>query len=90
MPNLIRNADGTTQVAPPMQSAFAQPGGPPLAPQAPGPQQTAPNPGFSGAIMDLIKSLVSSFAPKGLTQAKPRTNEEIDRQSGGLGNDISP
>jgi hypothetical protein len=81
------NADGTTQVAPSTQSAFApQPGQPAPAPlaQALGPPQAppgSPDPGsFAGALMALIHSLASSFAPKSITQAKARTDQNIASQ----------
>lgn len=85
MPQL--NPDGTVQVAPPTQSAFAQPVGPPLAPQAP-PTQAAPSasPGFVGAIMDLIRSLASSTqAGQALQNHSKVVNQQVDQKSG-LGN----
>lgn len=85
MPNF--NPDGTVQVSPPTQSAFAQPPGPPLAPQAP-PAQAAPSasPGFAGAIMDLIRSLVGATGPGQALQNRDKVvNQQVNDKSG-LGN----
>lgn len=78
------NPDGTIQAAPPTQSAFAQP---PMA--APGAPQAAPpvqvhsgTPGFSGAILDAIRALAQAFAPKSLTQAKARTDQNVNKAEG--------
>ena len=78
------NPDGTVQAAPPTQSAFAQPLGQAFAGQAPPPmappQQTG-TPGISGAILDAIKALALHFAPKAITEAKPRTDRAVDDAS---------
>ena len=37
-------------------------------------------PGFAGAIVDLMRALQSSFAPKGITQRGPYLNNAIDSQ----------
>lgn len=78
------NPDGTVQAAAPTQSAFGQP---PMA--VPAGRQAVPpvqvhsgTPGFSGAILDAIRALAQAFAPKSLTQAKARTNQAIEEQSG--------
>lgn len=85
----MSNIDGTQQVLPPLQSAFGpasasaplpqmQPGAAPGgAPPTPG----AMDPSFAGAIMALIKSLAQNFAPKGVVDAKARTNQSIDQAS---------
>lgn len=85
------NPDGTVQVAPPTQSAFApQPtqAAPPMQ-QVPQVQSAGADPGFAGAIMQLIHSLASSFAPKSITNARQRTNQAVDAADPGpdsLGN----
>lgn len=79
------NPDSTVQVAPPTQSAFApQPTqAPPPPMQAPQQVQSAGNdPSFAGAIMQLIHSLASSFAPKSITNIKARTDQAVDKASG--------
>lgn len=79
MPNL--NPDGTQQVSPPLESAFGPASAsapPPPMTQAPGAPPTSADPSFAGAIMALIHSLASSFAPKSIVNAKARTNQAID------------
>lgn len=84
MPNM--NPDGTQQVLPPLQSAF----GPASASAPPPPMQAAPvapqtpgagDPSFAGAIMALLHSLAQNFAPKGIVDARTRTNQAIDKAS---------
>ena len=79
------NPDGTVQVAPPMQSAFA-----PQATQPPpqalgqafnGAPPTPGTPGISGAILDAIKALAMHFAPKSVTDIKARTDKAVDEAS---------
>ena len=84
MPNL--NPDGTTQVLPPLQSAFgpASASAPPSPMQAPGmaPQAAAaPDSGFASAIMALIHSLVGAAAPHSITDIKARNDRAIDKAS---------
>lgn len=77
------NPDGTVQAAPPTQSAFGQPMGAPGAPQAAPPVQVhSGTPGFSGAILDAIRALAQAFAPKSLTQAKARTDQNVNKAEG--------
>ncbi len=81
----MANPDGTIQVAPPTQSAFAQPPGPPLAappPQAPGQAHSGVSPGFIGALFDALRGLVSG----GVVNGQHRQNQAIEEQS--LGNQI--
>lgn len=75
------NPDGTVQVSPPLASAFApQPGqpAPPMQQAAPPVQSAGADPSFAGAIMALIHSLASSFAPKGITQRKAVVDNTVD------------
>lgn len=84
MPNPVRNADGTVQVAPPTQSAFAPQPGPAQAappPQAP-PSSMHATPGFAGALLDAIKSLVGASAPRAIVQHKTALDNAIDSASG--------
>lgn len=83
MPGQV-NPDGTVQVSPPLASAFgpASASAPPPPPQGPvpgAPAPTAADPGFAGAIMSLIHGLLQ-YAPKSLTQAKARTEQNIASQ----------
>jgi len=80
------NPDGTVQVAPPTQSAFAPQATQPPPPQAlgqafNGAPPTPGTPGMSGAILDAIKALAMHFAPKSVTDIKARTNKTVDDQS---------
>ena len=78
------NPDGTVQVMPPLASAFGSASAsapPPPAQPVPQVQSAGADPSFAGAIMALIHSLASSFAPKGITQAKSRTDEAVDKAS---------
>lgn len=79
------NPDGTTQVLPPLQSAFgpasASAPPPPMQAQAPGVQPATAAPGFADAIMALIHSLVGAAAPRSVTDIKGRTNQAIDKAS---------
>ena len=87
----IVNPDGTVQAAPPTQSAFAMPPGavPPGQPMPAQPTnyQTG-TPGFSGALMDMIKALASSLGPKSITQHKSQLNQQ-EQQAQGLGNEFN-
>lgn len=86
MPN--PNVDGTTQVAPPIMSAFGQPGQQPMPPQAAPPpaQAQSGTPGFAGAILDLMKALSGAFAPRSIVQRGKSLDKQIDEGSGkGLG-----
>jgi hypothetical protein len=78
----MANPDGTIQVAPPTQSAFAQPPGPPLATPPPGQAHSSPDPGFIGALFDALRGLVSG----NLVNGQHRQNQAIEEQS--LGNQI--
>jgi hypothetical protein len=85
MPGQV-NPDGTVQVSPPLASAFgpASASAPPPPMQAqPGVQPTSPqaDPGFAGAIMSLLHQLMQ-FAPKSVTQAKARTDQNVSDQGG--------
>lgn len=84
------NPDGTVQVAPPTMSAFA-----PQATQPPPPQQAPPgastaSPGVAGAIRDMIAALAQAFAPKGITQAGKKINQQVNQADPppGLGNEF--
>lgn len=82
MPGQV-NPDGTVQVSPPLASAFgpASASAPPPPPQAPqGAAPTSADPSFAGAIMALIHSLASSFAPKSVKDIKARTDQNIASQ----------
>lgn len=84
MADPIRNSDGTVQAAPPTMSAFsALSGQQPSAAQAP-PAVSAQSgtPGFGGAILDLIKSLASSFAPRAIVHRGQNVEDAINRDSG--------
>jgi hypothetical protein len=78
------NPDGTVQVAPPTQSAFA-----PQPTQAPPPMQAPvaapPTATPAGAIFDAIKALAMHFAPKSVTQIKQRNDQA---EAKGLGNEF--
>jgi hypothetical protein len=91
MPQL--NADGTVQVAPPTQSAFAPPPGVPQ--PAPPPQaapaqiaSSSPNPGFAGAILSLLQAMLGHAGADGsgaggrAREAKTMQGVE-DAQTGG-------
>jgi hypothetical protein len=89
------NPDGTVQVAPPTQSAFA-----PQPTQAPPPvpqQAAAPSPGFAGALLEMIQHLMGALKPGGPGNAGSvrRVNDAVDAASQGndpnaLGNQIAP
>jgi hypothetical protein len=74
------NPDGTVQVSPPLASAFgpASASAPPPPPQ---PTQTgrptSSDPSFAGALLALIHSVAMAAAPKPITQAKARTDQNI-------------
>jgi hypothetical protein len=83
------NPDGTVQAAPPTMSAFAQqPGVMPGQPVAPPTNYQTGTPGFSGALMDMIKALASSLGPKSITQHKSQLNQQ-EQQAQGLGNEFN-
>ena len=89
MPNPMVNPDGTVQAAPPTMSAFAQqPGVMPGQPVAPPTNYQTGTPGFSGALMDMIKALASSLGPKSITQHKSQLNQQ-EQQAQGLGNEFN-
>ena len=84
MPN-PNNADGTKQVAPPTQSAFAKDSSdlasaPKVAPQPL--QAPMGTPGFSGAIVDLMRALASSFAPRSIVQRPQLLQQQIAANDG--------
>jgi hypothetical protein len=80
------NPDGTVQVAPPTQSAFAQPGGAPP-PVQPAPQvSSAPQPGFMEALMALFHQLAGSVNPARQVTQRPRVVDQAVEDAEGLGN----
>lgn len=89
MPNPVVNPDGTVQTVPPTMSAFAPPPG--VVPSQPTPAQPTNyqtgTPGFSGALMDIIKALVTSLGPKSVTQRRPQLQAQ-EQQAQGLGNEL--
>jgi hypothetical protein len=44
-------------------------------------------PGFAGSIVDLMRALASSYAPKAITQRAPTVNTAVN-QAAGLGNEF--
>lgn len=88
MPGQIVNPDGTVQVSPPTQSAFAQPPGPPGPPVQPPPMvhSGGTDPGFLSALFEAIKSIAGAAAPKSITQAKSR-NDAAENEA--LGNSFN-
>jgi hypothetical protein len=81
MPQL--NPDGTVQVAPPTQSAFApQPMQPAPPPQQMAPQVSNGTPGISGAILDAIKALIPHLAPHAVTDIKARNAQNESKALG--------
>jgi hypothetical protein len=74
------NPDGTVQVSPPLASAFgpasASAPPPPTQPTQTG-QPTSSDPSFAGALLALIHSVAMAAAPKSITQAKARTEQNI-------------
>jgi hypothetical protein len=74
------NPDGTVQVSPPLASAFgpASASAPPPPPQPTQTgQPTSSDPSFAGALLALIHSVAMAAAPKSITQAKARTDQNI-------------
>ena len=92
MPQPMPNPDGTIQVAPPTQSAFAPQ--PTQAPPPPMPPQTihTGTPGVSGAINDLIAMLAKAFSPQrsqGPVFDAQNAQAESDAHTG-LGYELAP
>jgi hypothetical protein len=81
MPNPSLNPDGTVQVAPPTQSAFgpASVSAPPPPAAQPPQRPTQVDPGFAGAILTLLKGLVSTLAPGQLLHRDVDVDAQVNK-----------